>query len=84
MNTRVQVPFQGMIFSEFMLKSAIAGSYGSSIFSFLKNLHTILCSGCLGIVVFKVGLCGEFPGGPVVRTSCFHCKEHVLHSWSGN
>ena len=24
------------------------------------------------------------PGGPVVRTLCFHCKGHKFHPWSGN
>ena len=34
-----------MVFSEYMLKSGFAGLYGSSIFSFLKNILTILHCG---------------------------------------
>ena len=26
----------------------------------------------------------EFPGGPVVRTPCFHCRGHGFDPWSGN
>ena len=26
----------------------------------------------------------EFPGSPVVRTLCFHCKGHGFNPWSGN
>ena len=43
MNIGVHVPFQVMVFSRYML-SGIAVSYGSSIFSFLRNLHVVLCS----------------------------------------
>ena len=26
----------------------------------------------------------DFPGGPVVKTLCFHCKGHRFGPWSGN
>ena len=26
----------------------------------------------------------EFPGSPVVRTLCFHCRGHRFDPWSGN
>ena len=46
MNIGVHVPFCIMFFSGHTLRSGIAGSYVSSIFSFLRNLYNYLLSDC--------------------------------------
>ena len=37
------------IFSRYMPRSRIAGSHGNFSFSFLRNIHTVLCRGCTNL-----------------------------------
>ena len=75
MNIGVPVSFQIIVFSGYVPRSGIVGLYSSSIFSFLRTLHTV------SIVASPVHIPTSSVGGFHFLHTWLYFLDHCILTW---
>ena len=79
---------EAVVEKAFELMPEIAEAYKSNGWEmgvfFIKTLRSVFSSFLIHMMKLRIDPNREFPGGPVVRISCFHCQGPGLDPWSVN